>query len=108
MKTYLSEEEQAHGQSDCNLRGISSDIRREIQQQLNDVHRCLIKHYDRLHLLREMIWGSAVLGRLYLGFLNTIIDLLFATIIIIIVVMIIIVSSCILLIHLVSVILLLI
>ena len=102
MKTYLGEEEQTHGQSDCNFRGIMTNIRSEIQQELNNIHRCLIKLYDglRLRFLREMIRGSAVLGCLDFGLLNIIIDLLCDTIIIIIMV--------ILLIDLVSIVLLLI
>ena len=77
-----------------------TNIRSEIQQELNNIHRCLIKLNDglRLRFLREMIWGSAVLGRLDFGLLNIIIDLLCDTIIIIIMV--------ILLIDLVSVVLL--
>ena len=102
MKTYLGEEEQAHSQSNCNFRLFMTNIRSEIQQELNNIHRCLIKLNDglRLRFLREMIGGSAVLGGLDFGLLNIIIDLLCDTIIIIIMV--------ILLIDLISVVLLLI
>ena len=79
-----------------------TNIRSEIQQELNNIYRCLIKLYDGLGLrfLREMIGGGAVLGGLYFGLLNIVIDLLCDAIIIIIMV--------ILLIDLVSVVLLLI
>ena len=78
-----------------------TDIWSEIQQELNNIHRRLIKLYDglrlRLRLLREMIWGSAVLGRLYFGLLDIIINLL-STIIIIIKLLILLISVVLLLI----------